>query len=59
MARRPPANEDWFMTLMQFLWQYVPGSQSCVQAWAFNRFVDGKRTCQATTLLRMLHDDDM
>lgn len=47
------------MTLMQFLWQYVPGSQSCVQAWAFNRFVDGKRTCQATTLLRMLHDDDM
>lgn len=59
MARRPPANEDWFMTLMQFLWQYVPGSQLCVQAWAFNRFVDGKRTCQATTLLRMLHDDAM
>lgn len=47
------------MTLMQFLWQYVPGTSSCVQVWAFNRFVDGKRTCQATDLLWMLHDDDM
>ena len=47
------------MTLMQFLWQYVPESQSCVHAWAFTRFVDGKRTCQGTELLRMVCDDDM
>lgn len=56
MARRTPADKDWFMTLMKFLWQYVPGSQSCVQAWAFTQFVDGKRTCQATALLR-IHAD--
>lgn len=56
MAQRTPANEDWFMTLMQFLWQYVPGAQSCVHAWAFTRFVDGKRTCQGTELLRINAD---
>ncbi len=44
------------MTLMQFLWQYYPGSQSCVAAWAFFQFVDGKRTCQGTELLRINAD---
>ena len=45
------------MTLTQLLWQFYPGSGSCVTAWAFFQFVDGKRTCHGTMLLRILHDD--
>lgn len=43
------------MPLHQFLWQYVPGSNSCVAAWAATRFANLKQ-CQGTTLLRIMNE---
>ena len=55
MARRPPASEGWFMTLMQLILQEVPDRNGTLYAWFARNYVPfGKQSFNPRQMLHFM-----